>query len=171
MRLAYADPPYYGYAVKFYGHLHPEAAVYDTLDGHRDLIARLCREFDGWALSMTSGNLRDILPLCPPEARVAAWVKPFASFKKGVRVAYAWEPVVFWGGRKRPEEAETVRDWFAESITLRRGFTGAKPARVVHWILEMLGAQPDDEIVDLFPGSGAVSDALAAWRAQPRLFA
>jgi hypothetical protein len=171
VRIAYADPPYYGYAVKFYGELHPEAAVYDTLDGHKALIERLCNDYDGWALSMTTGNLRDILPLCPKEARVAAWVKPFASFKKGVRVAYAWEPVVFWGGRKRGEEQETVRDWFAEGITLKRGFVGAKPARVVHWIMEMLGAQPGDEVDDLFPGSGAVADAIDQWRRQPRLFA
>lgn len=171
MRFAYADPPYYGYAVKFYGDLHPEAAVYDTLEGHKALIERLCDEFrDGWALSMTSGNLHDILPLCPREARVGAWVKPFASFKLGVKVAYAWEPIVFCGGRNRGDR-DTVRDWFAEGITLKRGFTGAKPARVIHWILELLGAERDDEIVDLFPGSGAVTDAINQWRAQPRLFA
>ena len=171
MKLAYADPPYYGYAVKFYGDLHPEAAVYDTLEGHQALIERLCDEFDGWALSMTTGNLHDILPLCPKEARVAAWVKPFASFKPGVGVAYAWEPVVFYGGRRRSRERQTVRDWFAEGITLKRGFTGAKPARVIHWILEMLGAEQDDEVFDLFPGSGAVTEALEMWRRQPRLFA
>jgi hypothetical protein len=170
MRFAYADPPYYGYAVKFYGDMHPEAAVYDTLDGHRDLIARLCG-YDGWALSMTTGNLHDILPLCPKEARVGAWVKPFASFKPGVGVAYAWEPVVFMGGRKRTREQQTVRDWFAEGITLKRGFTGAKPARVIHWILEMLGAETSDEVDDIFPGSGAVGVALDQWRKQPRLFA
>lgn len=172
MRFAYADPPYFGHAVQFYGDLHPEAAVYDTLDGHRALITRLCDEFsDGWALSMTSRNLHDILPLCPKDARICAWVKPFASFKKHVGVAYAWEPVVLYGGRRRTLEQQTVRDWFAEPITLKRGFTGAKPARVIHWILEMLGAAPEDEIVDLFPGSGAVTEAVRHWRAQPRLFA
>lgn len=172
MRFAYADPPYFGYAVKFYGDLHPEAAVYDTLEGHAALIKRLCDEFsDGWALSMTSGNLHDILPLCPRAARVGAWVKPFASFKKHVGVAYAWEPIVFMGGRKRTLEMHTMRDWFAESITLKRGFTGAKPSRVIHWILEMLGAQPEDDVVDLFPGSGAVTESLQQWRANPRLFA
>lgn len=169
MRFAYADPPYFGHAVEFYSD-HPEAAVYDTLEGHRALIGRLS-EFDGWALSMTSQNLKDILPLCPRKARVAAWVKPFASFKPNVRVAYAWEPLVLMGGRKRDRGHPTVRDWFAEPITLQRGLTGAKPARVVHWIMEMLGVDPDDEFVDLFPGSGAVSEAVAQWRANPRLFA
>ncbi|WP_155634474.1 hypothetical protein [Burkholderia stagnalis] len=89
MRFAYADPPYLGLAEKFYGHLHPEAAAYDHIDAHKALVARLCDEFsDGWAMSMTSGNLHDILPIVPKEARIMAWVKPFASFKPGVGVAY-----------------------------------------------------------------------------------
>lgn len=99
-RVAIADPPYYGCAVRHYGD-HPEAAVYDTLDGHRDLIDKL-DTYDGWALVMTSGNLHDILPLCPPTARIAAWCKSFAAFKKGVNPAYAWEPVVFVPARKPP---------------------------------------------------------------------
>ncbi len=171
MKFAYADPPYYGYSVKFYGKMHADAAVYDTLEGHKALIERLCDEFaDGWALSMTSGNLHDILPLCPREARVTAWVKPFASFKPGARLQYAWEPIVLMGGRKR-ERLHCVRDWLAEGITLKRGFTGAKPARVIEWVLTMLAAEPEDEIVDLFPGSGAVTEAIDQWRSQQRLFA
>lgn len=90
MRFAYADPPYLGLATKFYGGMHPSAADYDRIETHAALIERLQSEFaDGWALSMTSGNLRDLLPLCPRGARVGAWVKPFASFKPGVGVAYA----------------------------------------------------------------------------------
>jgi hypothetical protein len=172
MKFAYADPPYYGMAHQFYGEFHSDAAVYDTIDGHRALIERLCNEFpDGWALSMASKNLRDILPLCPVEARVAAWGKPFASFKPGAQLHSAWEPVVLMGGRKRTERLHVVRDWFSEPKALVKGFPGAKPARVIHCVLTMLNAEPDDEIVDLFPGSGAVADAIAKWRAQPRLFA
>ncbi|MGN6763439.1 MAG: hypothetical protein ACTHJI_19205, partial [Leifsonia sp.] len=63
MRFAYADPPYYGYAARHYGVEHPQAHVWDDLDTHRDLIGRLVEEYpDGWALSMTSGNLHDLLP-------------------------------------------------------------------------------------------------------------
>ena len=172
MRFAYADPPYFGYAVQFYGGLHPEAAIYDTLEGHRALIEKLCDEFkDGWALSMTSGNLKDILPLCPRDVRITAWVKPFASFKKHVGVAYAWEPVVLFGGRRRTLEMQTIRDWFAENITLKRGFTGAKPARVIHWVMEMLGYQEGDELIDIFHGSGSVKAAIEQWHNNPRLFA
>jgi hypothetical protein len=163
MRYAYADPPYLGLAKKFYGDMHSEAAIYDTLGGHRDLIGRLVDEFpDGWALSLHTPSLRFILPLCPEDCRISAWVKPFASFKPGVGVAYAWEPVIWRGGRKRSRDQLTVRDWLAANITLRRGFPGAKPAKFVHWILDLLNAAPGDEVVDLFTGSGGVSDVIAA---------
>ena len=175
MRFAYADPPYLGLAVRFYGDLHPEAAVYDTVDGHAALIGRLNDEFpDGWAMSLHSPSLRTILPLCPDDVRVAAWVKPFASFKPGVAVAYTWEPVIFRGGRNRGREALTVRD-FTEcepdavkcNITLRRGFQGAKPEKVCHWIFSMLGAEATDEMVDVFPGSGSVTRAWATYTQSP----
>ena len=165
MKFAYADPPYLGLSAKFYGHLHPDAADYDKPETHQALIDRMCDEFsDGWAMSLHSPSLRQILPMCPKEARIMAWVKPFASFKPGVGVAYAWEPIIVMGGRRRTKDMHTVRDWCAVNITLKKGFTGAKPAGVVHWLLDVLGATREDEIVDLFPGSGAVSVALNQWR-------
>lgn len=170
MRFAYADPPYLGLAVKFYPE-HPQAAVYDTLEGHQALVERLCCEFpDGWAMSLHSPSLRQILPLCPEDVRVAAWCKPFASFKKGVNPGYCWEPVIFRGGRPRTDGSElTVRDYCAVSITLQRGFRGAKPEAFVAWVLDLLGARPEDEVVDLFHGSGAVGRAIDAWRKQGRM--
>lgn len=164
MRFAYADPPYLGLAAKFYGHLHPEAAAYDRPETHQALIDRMCAEYDGWAMSLHSPSLRTILPMCPADVRVMAWVKPFASFKPGVGVAYAWEPVIVRGGRKRTRDQRTVRDWVSENITLKRGFTGAKPTAFVWWLLEVLNVQPKDTVDDLFPGSGAVTRALEGWR-------
>jgi hypothetical protein len=171
MRFAYADPPYLGLAEKFYGHLHSEAADYDKPETHQALIDRLCTEYDGWAMSLHSPSLRQILPMCPPEARVGSWVKPFCSFKPGVGVAYAWEPVIFWGGRRRSREQETVRDWCAVNITLRKGFTGAKPLEFVWWVLDVLNVEPDDKFDDVFLGSGAVTAAYEAWlKRPPQLF-
>lgn len=171
MRFCYADPPYLGLAEKFYGKLHPEAAEYDKPEKHQWLIDRLCDEFpDGWAMSLHTPTLRTILPMCPEDCRVGAWVKPFASFKKGVRVAYAWEPVIFRGGRRRPQEVDTVRDWIAANIALERGFRGAKPDGFAFWIFEILGMQPDDEFVDMFPGSGSVTRAWESWRRQQSMF-
>jgi len=159
LRVAYADPPYFGCA-RLYD--HPRAGVYDTIDGHRNLVARLMGEFpDGWALSLHSPSLRTILPLCPPDVRVAAWVKPFAVWKKGVNPVYGWEPVIWRGGRRRGLEASAVRDWVSCSVAMRTGLVGAKPPGFAAWLFDLLGLTPADEFVDLFPGTRAVS---RAWR-------
>ena len=148
MRYAYADPPYPG--------MH--ATYDDDRDygvNHAALIAYL-EEFDGWALSTASTTLREVLPLCRDDVRIGAWVKPFASFKKNVDPAYAWEPVLFRSTRTTDNDRITVRDWVAANITLRRGFPGAKPEAFTRWMLHLIGWEHGDEFVDLFPGSGAV---------------
>ena len=155
--IAYADPPYLGQAKKHY-----DDSTYDNLAAHEELIGRLV-EYDGWAYSLTSTTLRDLLPLFPAEARVGAWVKPFAVFKPGVNPAYAWEPVIFKPSRKRGRDVPTVRDWCSVNITLKRGLVGAKPEAFCHWLFEVLGAEPTDEFIDIFPGSGAVADAWRTW--------
>lgn len=161
MRFAYADPPYPGCA-----HLYRDHPDYAGEVDHVALISRLVRDYpDGWALSTSSPALRNILPLTPPGTRVCAWVKPFASFKPGVPLAYAWEPVLICGGRKRTREEPTVRDWVSASITLKRGLTGAKPRAFCFWLFDALGARPGDDLADLFPGSGAV---MRAWEAYTR---
>lgn len=166
MKAAYADPPYLGCGVKHYGDLHPSAADFDTPEAHKALIERLCDEYDTWALSLHEPSLRVILPMCPPSARVAVWVKPFASFKANVTRAYAWEPVIFSFHRARTREQDTWRDFVSEPITMRKGFPGAKPDNFCYWLFEGLNLQPDDEFDDLFPGSGAVTDAWNRWRSK-----
>ena len=166
MRAAYADPPYLGLAEKFYGRLHPEAAEYDKPETHRALIQRLCDEFDTWALSLHEPSLRVILPMCPRDVRVAAWVKPFASFKPNVLRAWTWEPVIFRFARNRTREQGTWRDFVAEPIAMRRGFPGAKPDGFCFWLFDGLNLSPDDDFHDLFPGSGAVGRAWETWRAR-----
>lgn len=162
MRFAYADPPYLGIGAKMYGD-----PTYDDIRAHEALVRRLVSEYpDGWALSLSSSSLWEILQLCPPDVRIMAWVKPFASFKPRVNPAYAWEPVIVRGGRKRGREVPTVRDWCAANITLQRGLGGVKPIVFCYWIFEVLGALPDDDFHDLFPGSGAVTSAWDAWREQ-----
>lgn len=163
-RFAYADPPYLGLAQKFYGRLHPEAHIYDTLEGHRALIERMEREFpDGWAMSLGSRNLRDILPICPPDARVGSWVKTFCAFKN-ISPSYAWEPVIFKTTRSRPKGVFR-RDWIACPMAMRVGFKGSKPLAFCEWVFnDLLGMDADDELVDLFPGSGSVSKAFEFWK-------
>jgi hypothetical protein len=158
MRFAYADPPYLGQG-RHYD--HPDAGIWDGIEAHRDLVDALSEQFpDGWALSASSPSLRALLPLCPSDVRVAAWVKPFAVFKPNVNPAYAWEPVIFRGGRRGDRERETVRDWVSAVITLKKGLVGAKPPAFNDWILDILGWEPGDQIVDLFPGTNGMDAAL-----------
>lgn len=159
MRFAYADPPYIGQSKKHYSH-DPLCAEVD----HRDLISRLCSEYtDGWALSLSSPTLQEILSYCPNDVRVAAWVKPFCAFKANVNPAYAWEPVIWRGGRKRNREQPTTRDWLAESITLRKGLSGAKPKEFCYWVFDLLNVQIGDTLNDLFPGTGVVGTSLSEY--------
>ena len=177
MRIAYADPPYPGCATKNVGTIGAYGGDTDPYDGevaevdHAELVARL-ETYDGWVLHSNVGGLRVIVPLLPADARVMAWVKPFAAFKRNVPVAYAWEPVIVKAARK-PEVAGRVvmRDWIAEPITMKRGLAGAKPDAVCRWAFEVVGASPDDELDDLYPGTGAVGRAWDAWRSQLGLFA
>lgn len=165
--VAYADPPYLGQS-RHYLRQHPEARIWDDPQTHRTLIEQLREEYPGgWALSCSSPSLRVLLPFCPPDVRIGAWVKPFHIFKKGVRPAYAWEPVIYRGGRNanhppppKRGKATTPRDWVAANITLRKGLTGAKPEPFCLWLFDLLGLRPGDKFIDLFPGSGSVT---AAW--------
>lgn len=161
MTFAYADPPYLGCGKKLYDAHHPDAADWDDPDTHRILVARLMTEYpDGWALSASSTSMQEILPMCPSDVRIAAWVKPFAAFKRNVRNAYTWEPVILRGGRASSSDgAPVTRDHLAEPIAMLRGLPGAKPDRFCDWVLAMLGAIPGDAIDDLFPGTGAMGRA------------
>lgn len=163
MKIGYADPPYIGCA-----HLYKDHPDYAGEVDHAALIAQLEDEFDGWILhaSATPRSMTAIAPLVEKTgARWMAWVKPFAAFKRNVPVAYAWEPVVIKPTRKPVVSKRLVmRDWIDCPITMKRGLTGAKPEKVCHWAFEMVAARPDDDFVDLFPGSGAVSAAWATWQ-------
>jgi len=169
MRFAYADPPYPGCA-HYYLKENPNASEVD----HAELIARLVRDYpDGWALSTHSNALRDLLPLCPPKARVAAWCKPFAAWKitkndegRAAMAPYAWEPVIYITA-SRAERTERLgvfcRDFLLQSPPMKQRVPGEKPHRFSWWVFSLLGAGPGDEMHDLFPGSGAVTEAWRAW--------
>lgn len=158
-RLAYADPPYYGQAARYD---HPDAARWDRASEHVELMHKLEREYDGWALSASAPSLRHLLADAPERARVAAWVKPFAAYKANVRIAYAWEPVIFAPARDRSADGAPVgRDFLAQPITLRRGLAGAKPERFCRWVLDLLGYVQGDDVTDLFPGTGVMGRVLA----------
>ena len=178
MKFAYADPPYLG-CCKLYGHRHEEPyGCWDDIGTHDDLIHMLRESYpDGWALSCSVPSLWDLLPVIPRVGtRICQWSKTFSAFKKGVRPAYAWEPVIVHGGRNPPAyphappekngKQNTPKDFYEENgifapISLKKGLTGAKPESVCRAIADWLNYMDGDELVDIFPGTGVMGRVLA----------
>ena len=159
MRLAYADPVYLGMSRRYPE--HPESHVWDNLDTHAQLLATLDRDYDGWAYSCSATTLRQILTVAPEGIRIGSWNKPFCAFKRNVRIAYSWEPVLFKPGRDSSKLGASVgRDSHSANITLRRGLTGAKPETFCRWVLDLMGYVEGDEVLDLFPGTGVMQRVL-----------
>ena len=162
LSFAYADPPYLGCGQKLYGKHHPDAKLWDSKQAHIDLLARLDRDFDGWAYSCLPRDLEWVLPAAPG-ARIAAWVKPMCAWKPWQRIGQAWEPVVYRTPRttvKTGEQHLRMRDYLTCSATIKRGLPGAKPDAFARWVLLLLGWKDGDELSDLFPGTGVVTAAL-----------
>ncbi len=189
-RFAYADPPYPGQAYRHYRD-HPDYA--GEVD-HEALIGDLERDFpDGWALSTSASALPYVLSLCPTSeaspkrhraqggrgmklgtgVRIGIWRRTGCP-RPPSRVMWAWEPVIF----RTPHWRTRHGGDFMEDIvyaTQPRGFlgneiTGQKPPAFCHWVFDFLGMQPEDELVDMFPGSGAVGRCFEAWRRQSTIF-
>ena len=169
MRFAYADPPYLGCG-KLYVKHHPDAKIWDDPSTHQKLIESLSEDFpDGWAYSLTSTTLHTLLPFCPPDVRVMAWVKPFAMYRNGTNPSYSWEPIIVRGGRPLPNFPK-VRDFIDCPIALKKGLTGAKPDGFWFWLFGVLGIQNGDELVDLFPGTNRCETLLRRHLRQTQLF-
>lgn len=180
MRIAYADPPYPGQSRIHYA----DHADYAGEVDHDALARRLQADYDGWIIHTSAPGLYEVQraladagahALDPVtrrggDYRVCVWVKTFAAFKANVPIPYAWEPVLIKPARKVVVDPHTLtRDWISAPITMRRGFAGAKPDVVVEWALRIAAAARDDDVVDLYPGSGAVGYAIDRWRVQGAL--
>ena len=164
MRFAYADPPYYKQGKRLYGNLHPKAASWDSQDTHIALVQQLNNDFpDGWALSCNPADLQWLLPHCG-NVRVCVWAKTFHQIRP-TSVQYAWEPVILSGGRAIKGRKPMVRDWLACARAMRKGLAGAKPDAFNDWVLDLLGFEPHDELVDLFPGTNGMQTAIDKKRA------
>lgn len=161
MRFAYADPPYLGCGALYRQH-HERALDWNDPETHRALVVRLSDEFpDGWALSLHAPSLRHIIVMCPEDVRIGVYAKTFAQIRPR-RVQYMWEPVIWRRGRDKPSGKEHFRDWCAAwpRNGAKDGLIGGKPRDFCRWVFGLLGAEKGDELVDLFPGTGAVG---AAW--------
>ena len=170
MRLAIADPPYLGRADRWYGSgrghrggigraaAHEAAAEWDDPATHRQLVARLEAEYDGWAIAAAADSLPVYKSFLPAGVRTCIWVKGNAV-PSGSRVANQWEPVFVRvpEGRSAHRTGAAVSDVLTAGISYRHNYVGSKPYPWTHWVLELLGYRQGDEVHDLFAGSGAVT--------------
>lgn len=162
MRWGFADPPYPGLA-EYYAD-HPD---YGGEVDHEELVASLNAEFDGWALCTSSDAARWVWNLCPPGTKLAPWIRG-ARNGKTLHPAKTWEAVLYFGDRP----LLSTHRFDALAFTSRprtsdpRRVIGAKPAKFAYWIFDLLGAQPGDTFVDLFPGSGGVARAWQIFASQ-----
>jgi len=157
-RFAYADPPFPGLAKRYYGREKNYAGEVD----HPSLIDRLLSSgYRGWALSTSARALRELLPLCPPEVRVCAWVKPVGAPPRTLGLHNVWEAVIVLQGRRiRPGKRDAL---YIHPARFGGELPGRKPLKFSAWLFGAMGMLPDrDELDDLFPGTGGVS---RAWRA------
>lgn len=182
MRFAFADPPYPGRAYLYSDVDMPDAEEVD----HAELVERLMADYpDGWALSTDERGLWTVLPLLAAHrrrlrARVAVWHRtdamPFGvGHPRGrdARIGYGYELVVIAGGRGRGPSTMDVLATAGRVGAAR--FLGAKPPTYAAWVLRLLGAQPGDQVDDLYPGSGSFRRAadeylaqMALWPPRPR---
>jgi hypothetical protein len=180
LRLAIADPPYPPFvgcggsknrASRWYGNgqrsqtdrppdLHPEAAEWDSPERHRQLLEQLVDEFDGFAIATSPDGLSAYGEL-PLGTRIMAWVKPNAM-PGSHRIRSLWEAVILYPPVERRSNRGGV-GMVNDVLTCpapRYGFRGAKPPEWTAWVLSAMTFTDGDEVVDLFPGSGAVGVTL-----------
>jgi hypothetical protein len=160
-RFAYADPPYPGKAGYY-----PERQEVD----HASLLEQLLAGgWDGWGLSTSAAALRDVLPMCPVGIRVAVWRRQHRPTRSR-RPLNAWEPLIVYGGRELATHApQTVLDhldYRGRYDSFPGALVGMKPPEFAVWMFAQLGAQPGDELADLFPGSGAIGRAWTLYTAR-----
>ena len=153
LKIAYADPPYPGLSKKYYG---KEASYKGEVD-HRELVADLEQNFDGWALSTSAKALKWVLALVQSDnILICPWIKPLRRVvARGP--ATITEFLIVSPGRRRLCRPG-IPDGFIGAVA-RGGdsdLIGRKPINFINWMFRLLGLSPLDEFKDLFPGSGIV---------------
>lgn len=167
MKFAYADPPYAGQARKHYGQHTDYAGEVDQ----GALVKRLCTDYDGWALSLSVKSLPAILRQCPDDVLVLAWFKPISP-PLGDHRRYNWEPVIMspvrrYGPGYVPLACIASPPQFTFRPKPDTHVIGEKPESFAHWVFASAGLTREDEVSDLFPGSGAIERAWASWEPGP----
>jgi len=157
--LVYADPPYAACRFKYARRVASRQWGRDArADFMRELIAVVERHRGKvGAISMTSREALRLGHLFPSDARVLAWVKPYAVMRPGVSPVYAWEPIVVWGELPKPsKEIATPKDWYqgAPKRPKKGDHENPKPEQMIAWLLSI--TRPETTL-ELFAGSAPLS--------------
>ncbi len=191
-RFAYADPPYPGLARRYYGcdevdHCELVAKlVQDFPDGWalstsaaalQAVLAlcpsgvRVCVWVKG-ARATTAVRARNAFePLIVAGGRLRH-VAVSSSTRRGELAttdasrSTPTTPVASAGGRPVAPDLRDVLQWGGRQHSHPGALVGMKPAAFCEWMFRLLGAAAGDELVDLFPGSGAVSRAWGLYTSQ-----
>lgn len=190
MKLAIADPPYPPFigsggrknrASRWYGtgqrsladkaaDQHPDAHEWDDPVRHRLLLEELMSVYDGWAIATAPDGIAAYGNL-PVGVRLMAWIKPNAQ-PGSHRLRSNWEPVILYppsGRRSNRGGMGSIPDVHTAAIRTQGSFQGQKPESYTHWILDAFCYDPEqDTVVDVFPGSGAVGDAVKSYSTPAR---
>jgi hypothetical protein len=173
VRFAYADPPYLGQGASRYGHLHPDAAVWDDPATHTALVERLEVEYpDGWAISLTP-QPEAVMAYVGPGRELAVWHRRgWMTSRPQMRISFCFELVLYRTAvpnmKKNGPMVANVFTLGGQNWQLGKQagtHTGTKPEEFCHWVLDLLGYNPEtDQIDDLFPGEGSMTRAAAQHR-------
>jgi hypothetical protein len=172
VRFAYADPPYLGQG-KRYAHLHPDALIWDDPATHVALVERLEDEYpDGWAVSL-SPSPEAIMAYVGLGRDFAVWHRRgWRTIRPANRLSYNYELLLYRTSvpnlKTRGPMASNVFTLGGQNWQLSNGkltHTGTKPEEFCHWVLDLLGYNPEtDQLDDLFPGEGSMTRAATQHR-------
>lgn len=135
-----------------------------------ELVADLETRFrDGWALSCSMASLDVIVPLLPTgEWHLCPWVKQNNPPADTYGLHTCWEALIVVRGRQAKPGR---RDWLLAQPARGGGHTlmGRKPIAFVAFLFQALGlvneagvrVNREDQLHDLFPGTGIVGNAWA----------
>ena len=104
--------------------------------------------------------------MCTAGIRVCAWRRRVRSVRARAPLS-AWEPLLVYRGRGlqagQVQEVLDHLDYRGRYDAMPGALVGMKPPEFAVWMFSLLGAEPDDELADLFPGSGVIGRAWALY--------